>query len=103
MKDAGRDNADGQRQGQAKPAPKSAGPSPVSLEVQVAQFLATQQNHDSLGEFSRKLGIPRQSLSRYLRAEQSMTLATLQKIANALGVTCEEILGKDERRVKHKQ
>lgn len=100
MKDADRDNDAGKKSGQTKSALKGAGKPSLSLENRVAQFLAAQKESGSLGELSRKLGIPRQSLTRYLNSEQSMTLGTLQKIASVLGVTTEEILGKDVRKRK---
>lgn len=103
MRDTGRDNADKKAKGQAKSALKGAEGSSLSLESRVAQYLAGQQKGVSLEAFSRELGIPRQSLSRYLNCSQSMTLGTLQKIATVMGVTGEEILGKKERQRKRTQ
>ena len=82
----------GKKVAQAKSSPKSDGKGTASLERKVAAYLAAKKGSKSLGVFSRELGIPKESLSRYLDAEQSMTLATLQKIAAALGVSTEQIL-----------
>jgi transcriptional regulator with XRE-family HTH domain len=69
-----------------------------SLESCVAIFLSKHKGDQSLGVFAAKLGIPKESLSRYINCEQSMTLGTLQKIANALGVKPNSILSNHKKR-----
>ena len=68
-----------------------------SLEARVATFLHKAKGDDSIEALALKLGIPKMSLSRYLRVKQSMTLGTLQKIADALGVDTETILQKSSK------
>jgi len=58
-----------------------------SLEHRVACYLLSKKGEKSLCVFAVELGIPKQSLKRYLESSQSMSLFTLQKIAKALGVT----------------
>ena len=59
----------------------------ISLEDRVAGYLLSKKGEKSLCVFAVELGIPKQSLKRYLESSQSMSLFTLQKIAKALGVT----------------
>lgn len=87
-----RETDTGKKAAQAKSSLKSDGKGAISLERRVAAYLAAKKGSKSLGVFSRELGMPKESLSRYLHAEQSMTLATLQKISSVLGVSTEEIL-----------
>ena len=63
-----------------------------SLEAHVAAYLLAKKGDKSLGVFAAELGIPKMSLSRYLDAEISMSLSTLEKIATALGVKPVSIL-----------
>ena len=72
------------------------------LEVLVAKYLRFHLESKSFGVFASELGISKGMLSRYVNAEQSMTLATLQKIQTALEVSLEEILGKDAVRKPRK-
>jgi len=84
MKKMGRDTTKPKRLGQEKTEPISYTSSDVSLEDRVAACLLSVKGNGSIGDLSLKLGIPKMSLSRYIRKNQSMTLATLQKIAAAL-------------------
>lgn len=98
MKKMGRDTTKGKHPEQAKIALKGYRPSVARLESRVSAFLIKAKGDDSIAEFALKLGIPRMSLNRYLNREQSMSLSTLQKIADALGVEPETILRKVSRK-----
>ena len=66
-----------------------------SLEVLVSKFLKSHIEGKSFGILSAELGISKSMLSRYVNAEQSMTLGTLQKIQAAMHVSLEEVFGRD--------
>ncbi len=87
-----RDTREKKGKKQVKNALKSYKSPATSLESRVADFLSKTKGDDSLADFALKLGIPRMSLCRYLKREQSMSLSTLQKIAGALGVKTEAML-----------
>jgi len=97
VKKVGRHTASKPVTNQEKSSPKGDGPAKVSLEARVAAYLASVKGDKSLGVFSSELGIPKESLSRYLNSEQSMTLGTLQKIADALGVSPRDILCRPQK------
>jgi len=90
-KSTGKDHEEKKGVRQAKSSLKGDG-SKAALEARVSSYLTKAKGEQSLGVFSSKLGIPKESLSRYLNCEQSMTLSTLQKIAAALGVNPTSIL-----------
>jgi transcriptional regulator with XRE-family HTH domain len=69
----------------------------AALEARVSSYLTRAKGEQSLGVFAARLGIPKESLSRYLNCEQSMTLSTLQKIARALGVKATSILASPKK------
>ena len=66
-----------------------------SLEALIANFLMRRLESKSYGKLADELGISKSTLSRYANAKQSMTLSALQKIQTALGISIEEIFGKD--------
>lgn len=82
---------------QVKSSPKGDDSS-LSLESCVSAFLSKHKGEQSLGVFAAKLGIPKESLSRYINCEQSMTLGTLQKIASALGIKPINILSNRKKK-----
>ena len=91
MKSTGRDAAKKQKGKQEESSLKGDDVN-STLEARVSAYLTKIKGEQSLGVFATKLGIPKESLSRYLNCEQSMSLSTLQKIAAALGVKPTSIL-----------
>ena len=69
-----------------------------SLEALIGNFLRRHLESKSYGQFAAELGISKSTLSRYANAKQSMTLSALQKIQTALGISLEEMCGKDALR-----
>jgi plasmid maintenance system antidote protein VapI len=92
-----RDSSARKKRRQEKSSPKGDDMT-ISLEARVSIFLSRHKGEQSLGVFAAKLGIPKESLSRYLNCEQSMTLGTLQKIASALGVKPNSLLSNYKKR-----
>ena len=90
-KSTGQDIAEKKGGRQAKSSLKGDDSKAV-LEARVSSFLTKAKGDQSLGVFAARLGIPKESLSRYLNCEQSMTLSKLQQIAAALGVNPTSIL-----------
>ena len=66
----------------------------ATLESLIAAYLRAMLAEKSYGDLARELGISKGMLSRYAAAEGSMTLATLQRIQSALGISLEDMLGK---------
>jgi len=66
-----------------------------SLEVLVAKYLRFHLESKSFGVFASELGISKGMLSRYVNAQQSMTLGTLQKIQTAMHVSLEDVFGRN--------
>ena len=64
------------------------------LEQELAAFLKGSRGDASLALFSKQLGIRPGTLHRYERAEQSMSLHTLQLIMSQLEVSLTTIFGK---------
>ena len=62
------------------------------MDIRVADYLLRAMGDMSLCKFAPQLGINKVSLSRILKAEPSIKLRTLQKLADALGVSPEQIL-----------
>jgi transcriptional regulator with XRE-family HTH domain len=50
----------------------------------------------SVNEFSKKVGIPQQTLSRYLLCQREISLANLCKIADYFGESIDVLLGRRE-------
>ena len=50
----------------------------------------------SVNEFSKKVGIPQQTLSRYLLCQREISLANLCKIADYFGENIDVLLGRRE-------
>ena len=65
---------------------------PLSMDIRVADYLLRAMGDLSLCKFAPQLGMNKVSLSRILKAQPSIKLRTLQKIADALGVSPEQIL-----------
>ena len=87
-----RDSASRKEGRQGKSLLKSNGRTASRLEDRVAAYLLARKGDKSLGVFAGELGIPKPSLKRYLESSQSMSLSTLQKIAESLGVKPVSIL-----------
>ena len=51
---------------------------------------------DSVNEFAKKVGIPQQTLSRYLLCQREISLANLCKIADYFGESIDFLLGRKE-------
>ena len=52
--------------------------------------------HMSVNEFSKKVGIPQQTLSRYLLCQREITLENLCKIADYFNEDIDFLLGRKE-------
>jgi len=65
---------------------------PLPMDIRVADYLLRAMGDMSLCKFAPRLGINKVSLSRILKAQPSIKLRTLQKLADALGVSPEQIL-----------
>lgn len=50
----------------------------------------------SVNEFSKKVGIPQQTLSRYLLCQREITLSNLCKIADFFGESIDFLLGRKD-------
>lgn len=50
----------------------------------------------SINEFSKRIGIPQQTLSRYLHCQREITLANLIKIADYFNEDIDYLIGRKE-------
>lgn len=50
----------------------------------------------SISEFSKKVGIPQQTISRYLLCQREITLSNLCKIADFFGEEIDYLLGRKD-------
>ena len=62
------------------------------MDIRVADYLLRAMGNMSLCKFAPRLGNNKVSLARILKAQPSIKLRTLQKLADALGVAPEQIL-----------
>ena len=63
---------------------------PVRLAVQIAK--ARERAHLTQAQLARKIGTKQQAISRIESGDQNLTLATLQRIAEATGTSAEVFL-----------
>ena len=64
--------------------------------VAVSQYLKQEQGNKSLRKFAQEIGIPFQTLSRYIRCEHEITVEYLCKIADYFNEDIDIILGRRE-------
>lgn len=64
--------------------------------IALAQYLKQEQGERSQRQFAKELGIPNQTLSRYMRCEREIGVGNLCKIADALNEDIDIILGRRE-------
>jgi DNA-binding XRE family transcriptional regulator/predicted RNase H-like HicB family nuclease len=83
--------------GEAPPQPKARVPAAVRLAVRVTPMLAVrlqlrwarQSLGISQGELARRVGVSRQQISLLESPDANLTLATLEKVAESLGMELE--------------
>ena len=61
-----------------------------------AENLKTLLGETSANDFSKKVGIPQQTISRYLLAQRTVTVDNLCKIADYFDVSTDYLLGRKE-------
>ena len=68
----------------------------MDLAQQLANTLKARRGPLKQGEFARKLGISRATLSRLEHAAQNTTIKTLEQIAYALRCSVTDLLGESK-------
>ena len=63
---------------------------------QFAKNLKMLIGNMSVNEFSKKIGIPQQTLSRYLLCQREITIENLCKIADYFGEDIDVLLGRKD-------
>lgn len=61
-----------------------------------SQNLKMLLGETSISEFSRKIGIPQQTISRYLLCQREITLTNLCKIADYFGEDIDYLIGRKD-------
>lgn len=61
-----------------------------------AENLKSLLSETSISEFSRKVGIPQQTISRYLLCQREITLANLCKIADYFDEHIDYLIGRTD-------
>lgn len=67
-----------------------------NYKKQFAANLKYMMGDMSVNEFSKKVGIPQQTLSRYLLCQREITLGYLCKIADYFGEDIDVLLGRKQ-------
>ena len=61
-----------------------------------AENLKSLMGEMSISEFARKVGIPQQTISRYLLCQHEITLTNLCKIADYFGEDIDYLIGRKD-------
>jgi antitoxin HicB len=74
----------------AGPVPRGAKAVPIEVAPTIAARLQIRWAREALGisqaELARRMGVPRQQVSRIESSDANMTMATIDRVAHALGV-----------------